>query len=139
MMNKIVGMLLLVTCITSCASNQGIHTGESDQRNISRNTITREEIKKSSATNGYEIVQSLRPDWLYTIDHEWQDVEAENLAYCFAYKKDRVRCLILQDKRKVGEDEKMLQSIPARTIASIQFSKRDGCTIRIRTCQGDTP
>ena len=138
MMKKIFSTVLFIIWIISCASNQGIHSGKNDQQNISKNTITREEIEKSSAINGYDIIQSLRPDWLYTIDNDWQDVETENLAYCFAYKKDRVRCLILQDKRKVGEDEKMLQSIPARTIASIQFSNRDGCIIRIKTCQAKT-
>jgi len=57
-MKRILSLLIFGLVLQGCASSgQGLATG-------SRNVILREELVENPAVNAYDLVQSLRPQWL---------------------------------------------------------------------------
>ncbi len=105
-------LALLLAVAAACAPTAAQPT---NAPRTSTNRISAEEVQQSTASNAYELVQTMRPSWLRTRGTQSINNEGTIMVYF--------------DNIRMGGPE-MLRSIPVSNIASLEFLDAASATQR---------
>ena len=102
--------------VTACASG-GSASAPSTRRN--RDLITTDEIQRSSAGNAFDLVQTLRPNWLYTRGEHSISDGSQGIDVVIVYL----------DNARLGGAQ-TLRQVPVQTVTSLQYFDAKAATYR---------
>ena len=98
-----------------------------------RNRITEEEVRGSSAQNVYDLVRTLRPQWLRTRGNKTMSTERASGADGQDYAQIATpEIIVYMDGIRFGKDAD-LRTLSASEIASLQFLDASSATQRFGT------
>lgn len=121
-------LALFLLAASACASGRG-GSAASDSR--SRNIITMAEIKRVSATNAFELVRSLRPNWLNTRGEDsFRETPRGSATASNVQVAPGIDIVVVYlDNARLGGAE-ALRQIPVPALTSIQYFDAKAATFK---------